>query len=126
MRKGVAAAIGAVMIVSVTPAVPQTQAGTAYGALELLGPCQLADSDSRGLGVVSEIECEQYILGFVNALQAVDMTGPGTGICLPELNTADEIRWKFTRWVHGDYSNRKGMSAAEALLATLREDFACP
>lgn len=127
MREKLIAGIGAALIALTTPGLAQSQSAgsTAYSTLELLAPCQLADSDSRNLGVVAEIECEQYILGVVNALQAVGVAGTGTEICPPDLNTADEIRWAFTRWVHADYASRKAMPAAEAVLAVLRESFAC-
>ena len=94
-----------------------------YSAMDLLGPCQEADSDARN-GVFAEAECEQYIMGYVDALQAV---GAKTelGICAPEQNTADEVRWAFTRWVHGSYSARTKMSASEALMGALKENFPC-
>ena len=127
MRKQLTAAISAALIALAMPGLSQSQSGsgTSYSALELLAPCQLADSDSRDLGVVAEIECEQYIMGVVNALQAVEMAGTGTEICPPDLNTADEIRWAFTRWVHADYASRKVIPAADAVLAVLRESFPC-
>ena len=49
----------------------------------------------------------------------------GKSVCPPKLNTADEVRWAFMRWVHGSYSKRKAMPAADALMATLKESFAC-
>lgn len=127
MRRFLTAGIGAALIAFAMPGPSHSQSanGTSYSALELLASCQLADSDSRNLGVVAEIECEQYVMGVVNTLQAVEMAGTGTEICPPDLNTADEIRWAFTRWVHADYASRKTMSAAEALIAVLRESFAC-
>ena len=127
MRRFLTAGIGAALIALTMPGYSQSQSadGESYSALELLAPCQLADSDSRDLGVVAEIECEQYIMGVVNALQVTGMAGSGTDMCPPDVNTPDEIRWAFTRWVHADYASRKTMSAAEALIAVLRESFAC-
>lgn len=95
-----------------------------YSAEELLSPCQEADNDARW-GQAAEIECEQYIIGFVNALQVTGAAGEGTDICLPEQNIPDEVRWAFMRWVHGDFTKRKAMSAADALMATLKQDFPC-
>jgi len=95
-------------------------AANAYSATELLSSCTEADNDARW-GEVAELECEQYILGFVHALRE---TGDGT-VCAPELNTADEVRWAYMRWVHEDYSAHKSMTAGQALLATLRDKFKC-
>ncbi len=41
------------------------------------------------------------------------------------MNTADEVRWAFMRWVHADFKNRRGMPAPEALLATLNASYPC-
>ncbi len=95
-----------------------------YTAAELLSPCQEADNDARW-GQAAEIECEQYLIGYVDALEATGAVGPDHGICLPEQNAADEVRWAFMRWVHGNYSQRVDMLAAEAVLATLKENFPC-
>ncbi len=95
-------------------------AAKAYSAAELLRACTEADNDARW-GEVAELECEQYILGFVHALQEVH----DSSVCAPRLNTADEVRWAFMRWVHEDYGAHKAMAAGAALLATLRENFKC-
>ncbi len=95
-----------------------------YTTEELLSPCQEADNDARW-GQVAEIECEQYIIGYVDALEATGSVGPDSGICLPEQNAPDEIRWAFMRWVHGNYSHRTKMPAAESILATLQDAFPC-
>lgn len=94
-----------------------------YLASDLLSPCQEADNDARW-GEAAETECEQYIMGFIGALNA---TGAATenSICLPETNIADEARWAFMRWVHASYTKRKAIPAAKALLATLKENFSC-
>ncbi len=92
----------------------------AYSAVELLTSCTEADNDARW-GEVAELECEQYILGFVHALRE---TGDTT-VCVPELNVADEVRWAYMRWVHADYGAHKDMTAGDALLQTLREKFPC-
>ena len=99
--------------------------GTAYPALELLQICQEADNDSRLLGAAAEVECEQYIVGFVDALTVTGQTGADSGICVPEQNIADEVRWAFMRWVHESYSSRKGIPASDAMLAVLKDKFAC-
>ena len=91
-----------------------------YAASELLRACTEADNDARW-GETAELECEQYILGFVHALKE---TGDTT-VCAPELNTADEVRWAYMRWIHADYSAHKGMTAGAALLGTLRDKFKC-
>ena len=95
-----------------------------YTAGDLMGPCQEADSDARN-GVFAEIECEQYLVGFVEALTATGMAGAETGICLPSQNVADEVRWAYIRWIYGDFSARKAMPASDAVLATLKDSFAC-
>lgn len=92
----------------------------AYTAVELLTACTEADNDARW-GEVAELECEQYILGFVHALQEVG----DTTVCAPEQNTADEVRWAYMRWVHEDYGAHKDMTAGDALLQTLRDKFKC-
>ncbi|MBN9670857.1 Rap1a/Tai family immunity protein [Roseibium aggregatum] len=95
-----------------------------YTAGELLSPCQEADNDARW-GQAAEIECEQYIIGYIDALEATGAVGEGTDICLPAQNTPDEVRWAFMRWVHGAFTKRKAMMAAEALMETLKQDFPC-
>ena len=94
-----------------------------YSALDLMGPCQEADNDARW-GEFAETECEQYIMGFVGALEEIGAKSE-MGICAPEQNTADEVRWAFMRWVHGSYSARIGMPASQAMMGTLKESFAC-
>ena len=94
-----------------------------YSAGDLLSPCQESDNDARW-GEYAEMECEQFIIGFVGALRQVGAKAE-LGICAPEQNTADEVRWAFMRWVHEDYSARIAMPASDALMATLRDRFAC-
>ena len=98
--------------------------GSGYKAGELLSPCQNADNDARW-GEAAETECEQYIVGFVDAMYEVGATGKASGVCPPQVNTADEVRWAFMRWVHQDYSKRTAMPAADALMATLKAYFGC-
>ena len=98
--------------------------GSGYAAVDLLSPCQEADNDARW-GEYAETECEQYILGFVDAMREMGMTGKGQAVCPPEVNTADEVRWAYMRWVHADYTGRRAMPAADALLATLKDAFPC-
>lgn len=98
--------------------------GMDYPARELLQTCQQADNDSRR-GTSLEIECEQYIIGFLDALQKVGWLGdPGHG-CPPPVNTADEARWAFARWIHVDYDARSRIPAADAMLAMLPDMFPC-
>ena len=94
-----------------------------YTAAELLSPCQAADNEARW-GEAADTECEQYVMGFVGALKATGADA-ANGICAPDVNTADEVRWAFMRWVHESYSARTAMSAADAMLATLKTSFAC-
>ena len=98
--------------------------GSGYSAGDLLSPCQESDNDARW-GEAAETECEQYILGFVDAMKLAGATGAESGICPPEVNTPDEVRWAFMRWVHQDYAARIRMSAADALRETLKSAFAC-
>ena len=94
-----------------------------YSAADLLSPCQEADNDARW-GEAAEMECEQYIMGFVGALRMVGAKAE-LGICAPEQNTADEVRWALMRWVHASYSERIKVSADDALMATLQHSFPC-
>ena len=117
--------ISAVAILTGTIAFADShEASTGYLAGELLSPCQEADNDARW-GEAAETECEQYIIGYVDALLATGAAGPGTAICPPMQNTADEVRWAFMRWVHGSYTKRRQMPAAQAVMATLSENFPC-
>ena len=121
----IGAALVTVALLTYGPgALGKSFSGTDYLAGKLLTSCQEADNDARW-GEVAELECEQYILGFVDATAEVGAAGAGTGICPPVLNTADEVRWAFMRWVHEDYSKRIALPAADALLATLKASFAC-
>ncbi len=124
MRNFVIAAIGFAALAATGPAHSEGFAGSGYSTGDLLATCQEADSDARN-GIFAEIECEQYILGFVDALKEAGAAGDGTEICPPAVNTADEVRWGFTRWVYGDYSNRRQMPASTALMGALKDDFAC-
>lgn len=103
----------------------ESYSGESYPASQLVEPCQDADSDAREVGQAAEIECEQYIMGFVDALAEIGVAGQGKEICIPAVNTADEVRWAFVRWVYGDFTKRRAMPAADALLAALRDTFAC-
>ncbi len=118
-----AIALGGVFLVASVPSGADFM-GTGYNAKDLLSPCQNADNDSRW-GEAAETECEQYIVGFVEAMHKVGATGKATGVCPPEVNTADEVRWAFMRWMHEDYAKRTAMPAADALMATLKASFAC-
>ncbi len=95
-----------------------------YTAAELLSPCQEAGNDARW-GQAAEIECVQYIIGYIDALEAAGTIGAETGVCLPEQNAADEVRRALMRWVHANDSERTKTMAANAVLATLQEAFPC-
>lgn len=116
--------LAALLALPASLALADAHAGSGYLASELLSPCQESDNDARW-GEAAETECEQYLIGFVEALETTGMAGAGTEICPPPQNMADEVRWAFMRWVHQDYSARTKMPAADAVLATLKENFAC-
>lgn len=118
------AVAGALLLAVCGAAGADSFSGSGYSAGDLLSPCQEADNDARW-GEAAETECEQYILGFVDAMQVAGATGTESGICPPEVNTPDEVRWAFMRWVHEDYSARTRMPAADALLETLKSAFEC-
>ena len=92
-----------------------------YTVKQLLEPCVEGDNDSRW-GAAAEAECEQYIMGFTDAFV---LTATPGAYCLPEQNRSDEVRWAFMRWVHGNYSARTKMLAAEAVMETLKASFPC-
>ena len=119
MRKTLICTIAAMGLATVAAA--DSHMAATYTAKDLLSPCTEADNDARW-GEAAETECEQYMIGFVGALKATDS---GEGICLPEENVADEVRWAYTRWVNEAYSQRTIMPAADAVLATLQDKFAC-
>ena len=92
-----------------------------YKVRELLSPCNESDNDARW-GAAAEAECEQYLIGFTDALA---LTGQlGTDICLPEQNRADEVRWAYMRWVHENFGRRDEV-AAIGLMDTLKDKFPC-
>ena len=93
-----------------------------YTVKDLLEPCVEGDNDSRW-GAAAEAECEQYIMGFTDALAQTGI-GEKEKICLPDLNRADEVRWAFMRWAHENFEKR-GMPAAEGLMATLKAKMSC-
>lgn len=89
----------------------------------LLAPCMEGDNDSRW-GSVAEMECEQYITGFTDALVLTGAVGKDKGICLPDVNRADEVRWAFMRWANKNFAQRDE-PAAQGLHMTLKEHFPC-
>jgi hypothetical protein len=117
-------ALATLLLTLGSPVQSQSFSGSDYTAAELLSPCQESDNDARW-GEAAETECEQYILGFVDALAGTGAMAAESGICPPAVNTADEVRWAYMRWVHADYSARRVMRASEALLATLKSAFPC-
>lgn len=94
-----------------------------YSIEELLSPCQESDNDSRW-GAAAEAECEQYLRGFTDAYLLTIGSGGEGGICLPDQNRDDEVRWAYMKWVARHYDQRS-RPAAEGLLATLKESFKC-
>ena len=111
------AATGATMIAFAAVAAEPAK----YKVRELLSPCNEADNDARW-GAAAEAECEQYLIGFTDALA---ITGQlGTEICLPVQNRADEIRWAYMRWVHENFG-RRDETAAVGLMDTLKDKFPC-
>lgn len=95
-----------------------------YRVSDLMSPCVEADNDSRW-GAAAETECEQYIVGFTDALILTGQVGVEATICLPQQNRADEIRWAFMRWVHEDYENHRAMPAADGLIEALKSKMPC-
>lgn len=92
-----------------------------YPGDALLDVCRTADNESRLVGQAAEVECEQYMTGFTDALI---VTGALKGICLPEQNRPDEVRWAYMYWVNQHFSRRKEPAAA-LLLDTLKDRFKC-
>ena len=124
MRTTLLLAAGALAL-GVAAQAASAQGGSVYTAKNLLDICQEGDNASRMVGQIAEIECEQYVRGYVEALIETGGVGEKTGICPPEQNTADEVRWAFARWAHKSYTERTKMTASAALLATLKDSFAC-
>lgn len=94
-----------------------------YTVAELLNPCFEADNDARR-GAAAEAECEQYLTGFTDALAVTGNLGPEQGICLPDVNRPDEMRWAYMRWVHEHYDRRREI-AANGLMDALKDKFPC-
>ena len=118
-----AAGLAGLILLAAAPwAAAQGQAE--YSVAELLSPCMEGDNDARW-GSVAELECEQYIRGFLDAYGLT--AGEGGNLCLPAPgpNRADQVRWAFMRWAHQHYDQRH-RPAGEGLMATLRAQFACP
>lgn len=119
LRSGAAAALAALLLASSTGAAKLSD----YTVANLLEPCVEGDNDSRW-GAAAEAECEQYIKGFTDAFVMTMDGGKAAGVCLPDQNRADEIRWAFMRWGLQHYDQR-GMPAAEGLLTTIKASFKC-
>ena len=94
-----------------------------YQVIELYNPCNESDNDARW-GAAAEAECEQYLRGFTDALILAGAVGPNAGICLPEQNRDDEVRWAFMYWYNQNFGDRNN-SAADGLHATLKARFPC-
>lgn len=101
----------------------QASSLSAYTIKQLLDPCVEGDNDSRW-GAAAEAECEQYITGFTDAYVLTGAGGKAEGVCLPEQNRADEVRWAFMRWAHENYGQRD-QPAAEGLIAAIKAHFPC-
>ena len=119
MRSLIYAAVGTFLIAQSFLA-QGALAAQPYSAVELLRACTEADNDARW-GETAELECEQYVLGFVHALQELG----DTTVCVPAQNTVREVRWAYMRWVHEDYGAHKDMTAGAALMGTLQDKFKC-
>jgi len=94
-----------------------------YKVIELYNPCNESDNDARW-GAAAEAECEQYLRGFTDALILAGQVGPDAGICLPEQNRDDEVRWAYMYWVNQHYGDRNN-PAAEGVMETLKSRFPC-
>ena len=98
-------------------------ADLSYKVRDLLDPCVEGDNDSRG-GTILELECEQYVSGFVDLYLKAGMD-VRHGVCLPNTrNLSDEIRWAFMRWAHENYDQLL-IPAVDGLIATLIDRFPC-
>lgn len=111
----VAVTAGAFLLVG---GVSQAGSLSKYTIKQLLDPCVEGDNDSRW-GAAAEAECEQYITGFTDAYMLTAAGGKAEGICLPEQNRADEVRW-----AHENYDLRD-KPAAEGLIAAIKAHFPC-
>ena len=76
------------------------------------------------VGAAAEAECEQYLRGFTDALILAGAVGQDAGICLPEQNRDDEVRWAYMYWVNQNYDRREE-PAAHGLMDTLKARFPC-
>ncbi len=94
-----------------------------YTSEELYNPCHEGDNEARW-GAVAETECEQYLRGFTDAYILIVEKGAGDGICLPDVNRDDEVRWAFMKWTVQNFSDRH-RPAGEGVMETLREAFKC-
>ena len=93
-----------------------------YTGAQLLEPCVEGDYDSRWCAV-SEIECEQYLTGFGDAIQLMASETGGQS-CLPATNRADEMRWAFVYWAYQHYDDLN-LPAGTLLMRVIREVFPC-
>ena len=100
------------------------QAQEDYSIEQLLQPCMEGDNDSREQGFVAELQCEQYIRGFLDSYVLLSEGGKSDNVCLPVQNRADEVRWAFMRWAHENYGQRN-MPAAQGLMAVTKSKFVC-
>ena len=95
-----------------------------YSIEQLLQPCMEGDNDAREQGYIAELQCEQYIHGFIDSYVLLSSGGKADNVCLPKQNRADEVRWAFMRWTHENYGQRD-QPAGEGLLTVLKEKFVC-
>ena len=65
-----------------------------YSVDDLLTPCMEGDNSARW-GEVAELECEQYIVGFVDGLLATGSMPQD--VCLPELSAARRTDENLTK-----------------------------
>lgn len=103
---------------------PAQEESIDYSIADLLQPCMEGDNDAREQGFIAEMQCEQYIRGFVDGYLLLSDEGKTDNVCLPEQNQADEVRWAFMRWAHDHYDERN-QPAAEGLIAVIKNKFGC-
>lgn len=114
----------ALVLTAIATGPDPAQSADGYRVIDLLAPCVEADNDARD-GGPHETECEQYLQGFIDALSVTSEPDTDYGICLPDTNVRDEIRWAFMRWAHGDYSARIKLPAGEGVMQAIQAEMGC-
>ncbi len=93
-----------------------------YTVKELLEVCMEGANDARE-GATDELACDQYIRGVTDTVVILKMD---TGLCLPKADGArsGDLSRAFIKWVYDDFS-RRDLPAAQGVLETLMDKFAC-